>query len=42
MIDISPHNVLMEIEDDSSLKDMEEQETRDPSTPVISEGAPVY
>lgn len=42
MIDISPQNVLVEIEDDSSLKDLEEQKTRDPSTPVISEGAPVY
>ncbi|KAJ6028853.1 hypothetical protein N7540_004429 [Penicillium herquei] len=34
--DISPQNVLIRIEDDSSLKDVEDQETRCPSLPVLS------
>ncbi|KAL4892650.1 protein kinase [Aspergillus ambiguus] len=34
--DISPQNVLMEIEDDTSLKDIEDQESQDPSVPIIS------
>ncbi|PGG99066.1 CMGC/SRPK protein kinase [Helicocarpus griseus UAMH5409] len=33
--DISPQNVLMEIDDSSSLEDVEEQEARDPSVPVL-------
>lgn len=40
--DISPQNVLAEIEDDISLKDVEEQESQDLSIPVISHGGPVY
>ncbi|KGO74117.1 hypothetical protein PITC_021750 [Penicillium italicum] len=34
--DISPQNVLMELEDDTSLKDVENEEIRSPSLPVIS------
>lgn len=41
-VDISPQNVLTEIVDEISLKDVEEQESQNPSTPVISNGAPVY
>ncbi|RAH85863.1 protein kinase [Aspergillus japonicus CBS 114.51] len=42
--DISPLNVLTEIEDDVSLKDIEQQEAQDPSIPIICgfSGAPVY
>ncbi|RAH74708.1 protein kinase [Aspergillus aculeatinus CBS 121060] len=42
--DISPLNVLMKIEDDASLKDIEQREARDPSIPITCEfsGAPVY
>ncbi|KAG5287886.1 protein kinase [Histoplasma capsulatum G186AR] len=42
--DISPQNVLMQLEDDSSLKDIEDQEALDPSIPVITTDgvAPVY
>ncbi|PYI02578.1 kinase-like protein [Aspergillus sclerotiicarbonarius CBS 121057] len=40
--DISPQNVLMDLEDDSSLKDIEEQESQDPSTPIMSQGIPIY
>ncbi|TPX22045.1 hypothetical protein DIZ76_016012 [Coccidioides immitis] len=42
--DISPQNVLMQLEDDSSLKDIEDQESRDPSIPIITTNgaAPVY
>lgn len=42
IVDISPQNVLMEIVDEISLQDVEEQESQNPSTPVISNGAPVY
>ncbi|KAJ5703237.1 hypothetical protein N7488_010785 [Penicillium malachiteum] len=34
--DISPPNVLMEIQDDTSLKDIEDQETRCPSLAILS------
>ena len=34
--DISPQNVLMEIEDDTGLKDVEDQETQHPSVPLIT------
>lgn len=40
--DIPPQNVLTEIEDYMSLKDIEEQESQDTSTPVINHGSPVY
>ncbi|EDN10327.1 predicted protein [Histoplasma mississippiense (nom. inval.)] len=42
--DISPQNVLMQLEDDSSLKDIEDQEALNPSIPVITTDgvAPVY
>ncbi|RDW70454.1 uncharacterized protein DSM5745_07965 [Aspergillus mulundensis] len=41
--DITPQNVLTELEDESSLRDIEEQELRDPSIPIISDcGVPVY
>ncbi|EEP77012.1 predicted protein [Uncinocarpus reesii 1704] len=42
--DISPQNVLSEIEDNTPLRDIEEQESQDPSIPIIpSNGAaPVY
>ncbi|RAK97316.1 protein kinase [Aspergillus ibericus CBS 121593] len=40
--DISPQNVLMDLEDDSSLKDTEDEESQDPSTPIMSQGAPIY
>lgn len=36
MKDISPQNVLSEIEDDVSLKDVEEQESQDPSVSMIT------
>ncbi|EGC49442.1 protein kinase [Histoplasma capsulatum var. duboisii H88] len=32
--DILPQNVLMQIEDDTSLKDVEDQESQDPSVPI--------
>jgi len=41
-IDISPQNVLLVIEDDISLKNVEEQESQGPSIPVISHEGPVY
>lgn len=41
-IDISPQNVLLVIEDDISLKNIEEQESQGPSIPVISHEGPVY
>ncbi|PGH19338.1 CMGC/SRPK protein kinase [Polytolypa hystricis UAMH7299] len=43
-VDISRQNVLMQLEDDSSLKDIEDQESRDPSVPIITTdgAAPVY
>ncbi|KAJ5405013.1 protein kinase [Penicillium sp. CMV-2018d] len=34
--DISPQNVLMKIEDDTSLQDIENQESQDPSLPIAS------
>ncbi|EEQ30224.1 protein kinase domain-containing protein [Microsporum canis CBS 113480] len=42
--DISPQNVLMQLEDDSSLEDIEDQESRKPSVPIITiEGVvPLY
>ncbi|PWY82057.1 kinase-like protein [Aspergillus heteromorphus CBS 117.55] len=40
--DISPQNVLIKLEDDSVLKDIEKQESQNPSTPVISQGVPIY
>ncbi|KAJ6189768.1 protein kinase [Penicillium mononematosum] len=42
--DISPQNVLMLLEDHSSLKDIEDQELRSPSVPVTTTNgaAPVY
>ncbi|KAE8353518.1 protein kinase [Aspergillus coremiiformis] len=40
--DISPQNILTEIEDETSLKDIEEQESLDPSIPHINDGVPVY
>ncbi|KAL2813075.1 kinase-like domain-containing protein [Aspergillus cavernicola] len=40
--DISPQNVLTEIGDDSILKNIEDQESQDPSIPIISDsGAPL-
>ncbi|KAK2809539.1 hypothetical protein FQN50_003807 [Emmonsiellopsis sp. PD_5] len=33
--DISPQNVLMQLDDDTSLKDVEDQESQEPSVPVI-------
>ncbi|RJE24171.1 STYKc [Aspergillus sclerotialis] len=33
--DISPQNVLMEIEDGTNLKDVEDQESQSPSIPII-------
>ncbi|KAJ5437600.1 protein kinase [Penicillium cf. griseofulvum] len=35
-IDISPQNVLMEIDDDTNLQDIENQESQDPSLPITS------
>ncbi|KZN92551.1 Serine/threonine-protein kinase [Penicillium chrysogenum] len=35
-IDISPQNVLMAIDDDTSLQDIEDQESQDPSLPMTS------
>ncbi|KAJ5513403.1 protein kinase [Penicillium fimorum] len=42
--DISPQNVLMKLEDDSSPKDIEDQESQDLSIPMITTdgAAPVY
>ncbi|KAJ5849928.1 hypothetical protein N7455_009784 [Penicillium solitum] len=42
--DISPQNALMQLEDDNSLQEIEDQESRDPSVPIITtHGAtPVY
>jgi serine/threonine protein kinase len=40
--DISPQNVLMEIEDDTSLKDVEDQEAQDPSAPIATDEGTVY
>ncbi|EEH37992.2 hypothetical protein PAAG_00913 [Paracoccidioides lutzii Pb01] len=42
--DMSPQNVLMQLEDDNSLKDIEDQEPRDPSVPIITTdgAAPMY
>ncbi|KAJ5796120.1 protein kinase [Penicillium psychrosexuale] len=34
--DISPQNVLMEIDDDTILQDIEDQESQDPSLPITS------
>lgn len=43
LVDISPQNVLTEIVDEIGLKDdVEERESQDPSTPVISNGVPLY
>lgn len=41
--DISPQNILMQLENDSSLMEIEDQESRDPSVPIITtHGATVY
>ncbi|KAH8429436.1 uncharacterized protein LDX57_007099 [Aspergillus melleus] len=41
--DISPQNVLTEVGDNSSFKDIEDQELQDPSIPIISDsGVPIY
>ncbi|KAI9662922.1 MAG: hypothetical protein M1821_007969 [Bathelium mastoideum] len=40
--DLSPANVLMETEDETIFKDIEDQESRDPSVPILSDRAPVY
>ncbi|KAK2810901.1 hypothetical protein FQN50_002492 [Emmonsiellopsis sp. PD_5] len=42
--DISPQNVLMQLEDNSSLKDIEDQESQGPSVPIVTTdgAAPVY
>ncbi|KAI2737270.1 hypothetical protein DTO013E5_6610 [Penicillium roqueforti] len=41
---ISPQNVLMQLDDDSCLKDIESQESQDPSVPIMTTdgAAPVY
>lgn len=35
-IDISSANIVMDIEDDTILKDVEQQETEYPSTPITT------
>ncbi len=42
IIDISPQNVLTEAEDEINFTDIEDQESQDPSVPIISHGATVY
>ncbi|KAI1834470.1 hypothetical protein DTO006G1_108 [Penicillium roqueforti] len=41
---ISPQNVLMQLDDDSCLKEIESQESQDPSVPIMTTdgAAPVY
>ncbi|EEP77080.1 predicted protein [Uncinocarpus reesii 1704] len=34
--DLSPQNILMEIDDDTSLRDVEDQESQSPSIPVVT------
>ncbi len=41
-IDISPQNVLTGAEDEINFKHIEDQESQDPSVPIISHGATVY
>ncbi|PGH36283.1 CMGC/SRPK protein kinase [[Emmonsia] crescens] len=40
--DISPQNVLMQIENDTSLKDVEDQESQNPSIPAIMGDTVIY
>ena len=40
--DISPQNVLTAAVDESVFKDIEDQESQDPSTPIMNDGVPVY
>jgi serine/threonine-protein kinase SRPK3 len=40
--DISPQNVLTEIKDEVNFKYIEDQESQDPSVPIMSDGATVY
>ncbi|KAL9099100.1 MAG: hypothetical protein Q9163_005354 [Psora crenata] len=40
--DISPQNVLMEVEGDTIFEEIEKQESHDPSVPIMSAGAPIY
>lgn len=40
--DISPQNVLMQLNDDSSLKNIEDQESQEPSVPVITGDTTIY
>lgn len=40
--DISPQNVLTEAEDEINFKYIKDQESQDPSVPIMSDGAAVY
>jgi serine/threonine-protein kinase SRPK3 len=40
--DISPQNVLTAAGDEIIFKDIEDQESQDPSTPIMNDGVPVY
>ncbi|OAL34541.1 hypothetical protein AYO20_06171 [Fonsecaea nubica] len=40
--DISPQNVLTAVGDEIIFKDIEDQESQDPSTPIMNDGVPVY
>ena len=40
--DISPQNVLTAAEDEIIFKDIEDQESQDPSTPIMKDGVPLY
>lgn len=42
LTDISPQNVLMQIENDTSLKDVEDQESQNPSIPAIMGDTVIY
>ncbi|KAF2813565.1 kinase-like protein [Mytilinidion resinicola] len=40
--DITPKNVLMESRDDTIFKDIEDEESREPSVPIVTDRGPVY
>lgn len=40
--DISPQNVVTAAGDEIIFKNLEEQESQDPSTPIMNAGVPVY
>ena len=43
VLDISPQNVLMEIrEEQLNLKNIEDEESQNPSVPIMSNGTPTY